>query len=414
MRRRMSGSIDAKRFAGVLFTVTLSMCLLAVTAPSAPAGEADSGRSSNSGAVAPEASADWPTFHNSPDRGGYNAMESLLDVANVDKLTANWSFKTDGEVWSSPAVADGVVYVGSDDNKVYALNALTGNKIWSHGTSGDVRSSPAVSGGIVYVGSDDDKIVAMDILTGSTIWNYGIDGNVGKASPLVAGGKVYIGSLDGNFYAFNAITGTLKWQVNTWNVWGAPAISGNTIYVGSDKAVLYALDADTGQTKWTATLGDRVRSTPSVRNGTVYVGADDYRVYAYNATSGALKWKTSAFPNKGVVRSSPAIWNGTLFVNTGETDPMGSHIYALDAATGSTIWSHTMADYATSSPAVANGVVYTGSFDHQIYAFDAETGDKLWSSGYDEMQGGIPASVAVVDGVVYIGSKDDSVYAFGL
>jgi outer membrane protein assembly factor BamB len=93
---------------------------------------------------------------------------------------------------------------------------------------------------------------------------------------------------------------------------------------------------------------------------------------------------------------------------------MGSSIYALNANTGATIWSHTMADYATSSPAVANGVVYTGSFDHQIYAFDAMTGDKLWSSGFDVMQGGIPGSVAVVDGFVYIGSKDDKVYAFSL
>jgi outer membrane protein assembly factor BamB len=103
-----------------------------------------------------------------------------------------------------------------------------------------------------------------------------------------------------------------------------------------------------------------------------------------------------------------------LFVDTGETDPMGSHMYALDTDTGATIWSHTMADYATSSPAVANGVVYTGSYDHQIYAFDALTGEKLWTSGYDEMQRGIPGSVAVLNGTVYVGSKDDRVYAFSV
>jgi outer membrane protein assembly factor BamB len=357
---------------------------------------------------------DWPTFHYTPDRTGFNPNERSLSVGNVAQLTVKWSHKTDGDVWSSPAVVNGVVYIGSDDNKVYALDAVTGTKLWTHGTSGNVRSSPTVWRGMVFVGSNDDKVVALDAATGSKVWSYRISDDVGKASPLVSGMTVYIGALDGDFYALNAFTGALRWKVDTWNVWGAAAISGDTVYVGSDKSMLFALDADSGDTKWSATLGDRVRCAPSVRSGTVYVGADDYRVYAYDARTGALRWKTPAFPNKGIVRSSPAVWNGMLFVDTGETDPMGSHVYALDADTGTTIWSHTMADYATSSPAVANGVVYTGSYDHQIYAFDALTGEKLWTSGFDEMQGGIPGSVAVVNGTIYIGSKDNSVYAFSI
>jgi outer membrane protein assembly factor BamB len=393
----------AARLAGLVLCVGLLLAPPASAAHSSPESPSTQ-----------DALVDWPTFHNTPDRSGVNPVEQLLNVGNVDLLDVAWSYKTDGEIWSSPAVVDGVVYIGSDDNKVYALDAITGTKIWSHGTSGDVRSSPTVWRGMVIVGSNDDKIVALSTLTGNKVWNYHISDDVGRASPLVSGSTVYIGARDGNFYALDANTGDLRWQLNTWAVWGAPAVSGNTLYVGSDKSILYALNPATGATKWSATLGDRVRCTPSIKNGTVYVGADDYRVYAYNASTGALKWKTSAFPHKGIVRSSPAVWNGMVFVNTGETDPMGSHVYALDADTGETVWSHTMADYATSSPAIANGVLYTGSYDHQIYAFDARTGEKLWTSGYDEMQAGIPGSVAVLNGTVYIGSKDDKVYAFGL
>jgi outer membrane protein assembly factor BamB len=254
----------------------------------------------------------------------------------------------------------------------------------------------------------------MDAATGLQLWSFHIDGDIGKSPPLVWGGDVYLGSLDGDFYAIDAATGTLDWKLDTWDVWGGAAISGTTLYFGSDQSKLWAVNASTGSVKWTATLGGKVRCTPSVKNGVVYVGADDYKVRAYNATTGALKWTSQTFPNKGIVRSSPAIWDGKVYIDTGETDPMGSSIYALDIDNGDTIWSHTMADYATSSPAVANGVVYTGSFDHQIYAFDARTGDKLWSSGFDVMQGGIPGSVAVVDGFIYIGSKDNKVYAFSL
>ena len=57
-------------------------------------------------------------------------------------------------LYSSPAVVDGVVYVGSDDGNVYALNASSGAKLWNYTTGGDVYSSPAVVGGVVYVGSD--------------------------------------------------------------------------------------------------------------------------------------------------------------------------------------------------------------------------------------------------------------------
>jgi len=60
-------------------------------------------------------------------------------------------------VFSSPAVANGTVYVGSEDNNVYALNATTGAKVWSFTTGSSVYSSPAVANGVVYVGSDDNK-----------------------------------------------------------------------------------------------------------------------------------------------------------------------------------------------------------------------------------------------------------------
>jgi hypothetical protein len=80
----------------------------------------------------------------------------------LDTLTGSyiWSYTTGNDVFSSPAVADGRVYVGSYDNKVYALNALTGALVWSYTTGYYVFSSPAVADGRVYVGSEDGKVYA--------------------------------------------------------------------------------------------------------------------------------------------------------------------------------------------------------------------------------------------------------------
>ncbi len=72
-----------------------------------------------------------------------------------------WSFQTGNTVTSSPAIANGVVYIGSDDSNVYALNAATGKKIWSFKTGDQVLSSPAVDS-LIAIGSNDDFVYALN------------------------------------------------------------------------------------------------------------------------------------------------------------------------------------------------------------------------------------------------------------
>ena len=73
-----------------------------------------------------------------------------------------WVFETGAWVSSSPAVADGIVYVGSGDNSVYALNIDSGEEIWTYNTDREVYSSPAVGDdGTVYVGSRDGSVYAL-------------------------------------------------------------------------------------------------------------------------------------------------------------------------------------------------------------------------------------------------------------
>lgn len=77
-----------------------------------------------------------------------------------------WSYTTGDPITSSPAVVNGVVYLGSDNipGKVYALNAATGVQLWNYTTGMRVESSPAVANGVVYVGSDDNKVYALNTL----------------------------------------------------------------------------------------------------------------------------------------------------------------------------------------------------------------------------------------------------------
>jgi eukaryotic-like serine/threonine-protein kinase len=355
---------------------------------------------------------DWPMFHNSVDRLGLQTTDDTIDTGSTANMSLKWEYPSDGSIYSSPVVSDGVVYFGSDDNNVYAVDADTGALEWTFTTGDLVRSSASVVGGVVYIGSDDNNVYALNAATGAKIWSFAAADDIELSSPLVTGGKVYVGSLDGNVYALDSNTGAKLWSVNTWAARGSFSISGSTVYVGSDKSTLFALDADTGATKWTATTGDRIKTTPTVFDGVVYVGSDDGHVYAFDAASGALQWTTDLSSQCGMVRSTPSVYDGKVYVVTAETCPMDAHFYALDAATGAQTCNHELADYATSSVAIVNGVAFVGSYSHQLYAFDTSDCEKLWDSGFTLISGGISSSPAVAHGAVYVGSLDNGLYSF--
>ena len=80
-----------------------------------------------------------------------------MNATNGVKL---WNYTTGSYVVSSPAVVNGVVYIGSDDGNVYALNATNGAKLWNYTTGiSMLYSSPAVVDGVVYIGSADGKFM---------------------------------------------------------------------------------------------------------------------------------------------------------------------------------------------------------------------------------------------------------------
>ena len=117
--------------------------------------------------------------------------------------TILWEFVTGDEVDSYPAIgADGTVYVGSFDGKVYALDGKTGAIKWKFETGDGVNSSPAIGAdGTIYVGSWDNKVYALDGRTGAKKWEF-LTGDEVHSSPAIgADGTVYIGSNDGKVYA---------------------------------------------------------------------------------------------------------------------------------------------------------------------------------------------------------------------
>lgn len=138
-----------------------------------------------------------------------------------------------------------MVYVGSNDNGVYALNASTGARFWSYTTGGSVYSSPAVGNGVVYVGSFDDKVYALNANTGDKLWSYATGGEV-TSSPAVVHGTVYIGC-GSDVCAFGLPVGA--------NPYGVAFDGANVWVVGGNLTKLRASDGQVLGTFATGGLG---------------------------------------------------------------------------------------------------------------------------------------------------------------
>ncbi len=88
----------------------------------------------------------WPMFNHDLAHTGSSTPTGPKNNQTL------WTYTTGDAIKTSPAVADGLVYFGSDDGYVYALNAASGSLVWKYNTYGPVQSSPAVVDGVVYIG----------------------------------------------------------------------------------------------------------------------------------------------------------------------------------------------------------------------------------------------------------------------
>jgi outer membrane protein assembly factor BamB len=173
----------------LMFTIATLWLMLAAANTSAHA------QTSNSVSDASAASlpADWTQFHRD-NMQRWNPYETVLGVNNVGSLQLKW--KNPIGRGSTPAVVNGVIYFDADDGNLYALNASTGAKLWSFAAGADLLSPPAVANGVVYIVSNEmsgaGTVYALNPNTGAKLWSFANDTPLAD-SFVVANGVVYVG-----------------------------------------------------------------------------------------------------------------------------------------------------------------------------------------------------------------------------
>src|SRR4030042_4568533 len=211
--------------------------------------------------------------------------------------------------WPGTYAEDDVLYAGSKDGSVLALNPDSGSRKWewSPGVSqsaglGAVACAGGVSGG-------------------------GFAGGMSYGSPSISDGMVYVASYSGKVYAIDAESGIEKWSYDAKSaIAGGVAIGNGTVFVGSSGGKLTALDFQDGSLKWESPAQNHIWTTPVVADGIVYFGSLDHYIYALDTVDGTEKWK---YETGGSVASTPLIVYGGVYVG-----PFDNKFYAIDAGDG--------------------------------------------------------------------------------
>jgi outer membrane protein assembly factor BamB len=290
--------------------------------------------------------------------------------------TLAWSFSTREPFHKPIEGPDGTIYVGSDDNNIYALEGVEGKRKWVFATHFDAKYVVLSNDGqIVYGGNN--KLYALSAEDGMEIWSFEPDDHsmLLRAPPVVGpDGTIHIVDWIG-VYALDGENGTIKWHYRVL----PPAVNAfHSLEVGEDGTVytfvedgeIIALDGDNGDQIWSqkALMYFFPKPNLKVSGGTLFVA--NFGIAALNATNGEIIW-TYEPPLGTEFASKPYLGdNQTLYINSNK-------VFALDASNGALKWLSESVTHLDSSVQGGGGRLYVGAKDKGIIVLDAESGQQV-------------------------------------
>ena len=329
-----------------------------------------------------------------------------------------------------PIVAYDKVYSVSRAGEVIAFDQNTGNELWQVDLSDtdnersfwDSRVSALLAGGPVaglnkiFIGSENGKIYALDAQTGELSWQASIKGEVINA-PAVDSGIVVVNSASGIMKAFNANDGEELWKIEqdvpalTLRGISTPVIASGGVLIGTGKGGVNVYLLNKGQQGWSTEIGEPTGSTelervidvdsaPVVFGDKIYAVSSRGNLAAIELQSGRILWKRQYSSYRQI-----SIYRNTIFLTN-----IRGHIYSIDRVSGIERWSNlALANRGVTGPAVIDSYVVVGDFEGYLHWLDQDTGDIVARHEVDSS--GIHSTPTVVDNVLYSQSRDGDLQA---
>ncbi len=331
--------------------------------------------------------------------GALSKITTGLPAAVGGGIKPLWSFKCEDEIRGTPALNQGMLYIGCYDNNLYCLNAAEGKFQWKYAADGGIVTRPLIFDNNIAFGSEDKRLHVISERTGKVVWTYYTEGKI-YSSPRLAEGHIFFGSDDGDLHAVNAATGRAIWKHATGApIHSTPYIDQNLVYFGNESGVVSAVNFR-GEMKWRFQAKRAVISSPTAKGQAIYLASLDSHLYALDASNGWAIWKFRL--GKGSL-SSPAIADDYIFVGAAD-----GFIYCVDIRTAKEVWRFRTDNQVSGSPVIYKDSLYCGSVDGSMYCLEYRSGRLRWKF---ETQGAITGSPIVFDDILYFGSTDHHVYA---
>jgi len=346
---------------------------------------------------------DWPMF-----QGG----QRLLGRASgelPDSMALVWKFKTGGQIKSSPAIDDGLVFVGSSDANVYAVDLETGSGVWEYRTGSEVEGAPCVVEGSVFVGSSDGFLYAFDGKSGSLRWKYETEGEIlGAAnwtvSPDGQSKWILVGSYDNVLHCVDSADGKAVWTYETDSyINGSPAVSEGMAAFGGCDAMIHVVSVADGSKVTQIDTDSYIAASAAFIEGQVYVGNYGNELIRADVGAGKIAWRYT--DTDAPFFSSPAV--GEDVVVLGGRD---KKVHCIGRDDGKAVWTFQTLGEVDSSPVICGDKVVVGSEDGRLYMIRLSDGTEVWSY---QIGRPVMSSPAVAYGMIVVGSDDGYLYAFG-
>lgn len=307
---------------------------------------------------------------------GHNGF---VDTQLPASMAVAWQNTPDPKAYhiTSPAAYNGVLYFGCGPH-VYALSCATGAQIWKYPTTDDdsqqdFNAPPVVEDGVVYIGCDDGKLYALDAKTGENQMQFAATGAI-EAAPVIAGGNIYFGSTDNYLYAFR-----LKDQHPLWgsqfrvngSISTAPAVAGEDVYFGDESGTVYDANTATGRIRWSyKSISGLLLGTPVFESDNIFIAANR-SVTALVARSGAVKW-SATLPSE--VSAPLAVGGPDDLAYAATSDDI---VYAISSR-GRTEWQTKVGDSVEAPLVLTQNLLLVGTTSGVLYGLSPESGKLLW------------------------------------
>ena len=351
----------------------------------------------------------WPMFGGGARNAGVAAADGPRDPEVA------WRFETPTRMTTDPVVGDGTVVVGTigdsptstangedfNDPALYGVSAADGSERFRFDLPSRPNGTPALHGGHVFVETEDDGIYALDATDGGFAWSRSTEATFRAGDVTVFEGTVYVAD-GGDVVGRDPVTGGVRTRIEVDRSLAQPfGVADGVLYVawdrhegGGDRSGGLDAVALDGERLWHVESGFPTGG-PAVGDGTV-VWTTTTAAHAHDATTGKKRWQFE--PARGT--GSPAIADGVAYLGSRETS-----FHALDVSSGEPAWSVETTSRPSVAPIAAGSAVYYGSGAHRVYARDTATGEKLWYRGI----GWLPSDPALAGGTVFVTGKTELV-----